>query len=178
MDTSSEFQFRLVNTFLVTCLVLSALLAWLEFRSYQDQSRRVYVMHLYDEWRRLLDLGEARPTLERIRSGQLNSADLVRQQGEYELGEGADAITYDKVLEMRQHVVSVLNLFEQVAVAARDDVGDSGMIENYFSAAIVDHFTALTPFVSGWQSGLGRAPAWRVLERAVEGWRDPPAGDP
>ena len=119
-----------------------------------------------------MDLGDARYTLERIRSEQLDSKDLVRQSGEYTIGEGEDEVAYEEVLRMRQHVVSVLNLFEQVAVAARDNVGDSGMIESYFSGAIIDHYTALTPFMTGWQTGLLRAPAWRVLDIAVDDWRD------
>ena len=179
MDPTTEFRFRLVNTILTALLAFGVIFAALTFRSDidemrrdQEQRRRAYTMHLYDEWRRLLDLGDARYTLERIRSEQLNSGDLVRQPGEYTIGEGEDAVVYEEVLRMRQHVVSVLNLFEQVAVASRDNVGDSGMIESYFSGAIVDHFTALSPFMSGWRTGLRRAPAWRVLERTVEDWRD------
>ena len=134
-------------------------------------------MHLYDEWRTLLDRGDARITLELIRTGQLNSGDLLKP-GDKDLTAGSRTFPHERVLEMRRHVIAVLNLFEQVVVAGRDNVADARMIENYFSDAIASHLTRLAPFISAWEVEMGWSPAWTILEEAVEEWGDPDAGLP
>ena len=177
MNPTTEFRFRLINTILTAFLAMGVLFAADGIRRDQEQRRRVYTMHLYDEWRRLLDLSDARQTLEMIRTGQLHSAELVKQKTPYELTVGSDQLSYSDVLRMRQHVVSVLNLFEQVAVAARDHVGDSSMIREYFGDAIGDHYTALQPFISAWKNKMARSAAWDPLTTAVQQWGSQPAGD-
>ena len=174
METT-EFRFRLINTILTTILVVGVFLAWQAFRGDQEQRRRGYTMHLYDEWRQLLDLSEARVTLELVRSGAVGSTDLVQGLDPYTIRvEGATEDTpYKEVLKMRQHIISILNLFEQVAVADRDHVGDTAMIQSYFSDAIINHFDALKPFISEWTDTMGRRPSWGVLEEVVENWRAP-----
>ena len=169
----TEFKFRVINNALTGILVVGVILAWFEFRGDHDQRRREYTMHLYDEWRMLLDLSDARITLEMVRDGQLNSADLLKGTEEYTIEVGGNNISHEGVLEMRQHIISVLNLFEQVIVAGRDNIGDAEMIRSYFGVAIVDHYNALAPFIGAWRTSMGRQPGWTILERTVEDWRAP-----
>ena len=68
----TEFRFRMINTALTAILVVGVFLAWSTFRSDHDQRRRVYTMHLYDEWRTLLDLSDTRITLELVRRSLTN----------------------------------------------------------------------------------------------------------
>ena len=174
----TEFRFRMINTALTAILVVGVFLAWSTFRSDHDQRRRVYTMHLYDEWRTLLDLSDTRITLELVRSETLKSADLLRQVGEYCLEVGQRKMSYEEVLERRQHIISVLNLFEQVVVAHRDNVGDQQMIENYFKDAIIDHYTNLAPFIRAWEDPMKRRRAWVPVTTAVEEWTAPTTGRP
>ena len=120
-----------------------------------------------------MDRGDARITLEMVRSGQLNSADLLQGDRRYSIRlEGVDeALQYEEVLQMRQHIISVLNLFEQVAVAAQAGVGDVALIRDIFGAAITDHYAALVPFIDAWTTSMGRAPAWVLLDDAIIEWR-------
>ena len=48
--------FEFVDIVLATLLPFGIRIAWKTFRGDQDQRRRSYAMHLYDEWRALLDL--------------------------------------------------------------------------------------------------------------------------
>ena len=163
-------------------------------------------MHLYDEWRALLDVGEARATLELVRTNNIDSADLLKGQEPYDIiaqprrvpcaekvpemrepssGDSVRVVCYeprnfdyDQVLKMRQHIISVLNLFEQIAVAEQYHVGDANMIKSLFSAAIVDHYRNLAPFMAAWTDVMQRAPAWLPLGDAVERWMALPPPPP
>ena len=175
----AEFQFRLLHTFLMGCLVVGVTLVWFESRDqnsrlwseYLDHSRRSTAVDLYNPWRDLLDLSDARITLEMVRSEQLNSADLLRGNEPYDIEiEGQQRIPSDQVIEMRRHIISVLNLFEQIAAAEQAGIADEAVIRDAFGGAIIDHYGALSPFIAAWQTEMERAAGWDLLESAVADW--------
>ena len=132
-------------------------------------------MHLYDEWRALLDLSEVRPTLEMVRDNRLVGDDLQKlltDDEEATLAIGQKQFNHDEILKMRNHVVAILNFFEQVAVARRDNIGDAKMIDAYIGVAIMDHYNALRPFMAEWENKKARR-AWIPLDTAAtEYWGD------
>ena len=104
-----------------------------------------------------------------IRSNHLDSAELVRRE-EYVLNEDSrDEIPHRDVLklERRQHIISVLNLFEQIVVARCGDVGDADLIEKHFIPAIRDYFVVLKPFITAWENEMMRHHSWKIVEDKI-----------
>ena len=181
----TEFTFKLLDTILSAVLVIGILLAWQAFRGDQDQRRRAYTMHLYDQWRALLDAGDVRPTLEMVRDNRLSDQNLrilLTNDENATITISDQTYTYEDILEMRNHIVAILNFFEQVAVSRRDHVGDQAMIDAYLGAAIMGHYRALAPFTDAWETAKARR-GWLPLDDAATTyWSDqlqpalPPVG--
>ena len=68
---------------------------------------------------------------------------------------GEKAFDHDEILKMRNHVVAILNFFEQVAVARRDNIGDAKMIDTYIGVAI---WTIIMLSAHSWLNGKTRKP--------------------
>lgn len=137
-----------------------------------DHKRRRldYTMHLYDQWRDVMDKSQARMTLEKIRDGALKEDDLRKIAA----GESVKGFSKEQVYEMRQHIVAILNLFEQIAVASRDNIGESEMIKTYFRGVIINNRRSLQPFIEKWKSKPNNREGWAPLDDIIDTtWKEP-----
>ena len=160
-----EFWLKIISTAVGVILLVGVFLAYLTLKNDHEQKRRAYTMHLYDQWRQVLDFGEARRTLEIIREHHLESEHLVQIARGNSFTAGERIYSVDEALRMRQHIVSILNLFEQIAVARRDHVGDADMIDRYFKSMVIRNRQRLGPFVQSWiERGRG---GWTPLDDVI-----------
>ena len=172
---------QLVHTIATGLLVVGVFLAWKSFQGDQDQRRRAYAMHLYDQWRALLDSHDVRYTLEMVRDKKLGGESLKSLLTDDEsstLVIGGKTYEYAEILELRRHIIAILNFFEQVAVARRESIGDPRIIDRTLGSAIMDHYSALGAFMSGWKEKRGRHP-WLPLANMADGpWEPTAEGKP
>lgn len=168
--SSVEFRFKLVHTGLALWLVLGFTLSWFNANSWrqEEDSRRQdedsrrqdeYLMHLLEEWRRVLDV-EVRSTLEEM-----------AQKGPEVAAALAGELQEEHLMEDRTHIVNALNLFEQVAIADEQGLVDSSLVEDVLGRPIVRYFEALAGFNEAWKASRRQGTGWPKLEVAIERWR-------
>lgn len=134
-----------------------------------DQQRREFVMRLYDNWRDVLDTGNAREHMKWI-------SDPVREDDELAAVAAGMAIPNSSLdsPEVQRDVVRVLNMFEKIAVAERDGVADSEMIKAYFSKPMIRYFNGMKRFIAKWEQI--EKDGWPDLQGVISAWEQKPAG--
>lgn len=130
-----------------------------------DQSRREFVMKLYDDWRDVLDRGSARRSLHWV-LGAKDEEIIAVAKGEMLEDSDSD--------EIQQDLVALLNLFEKIAVAERDGIADKDMIKIYFSGTVSRYFDDLKRFREAWkQEHRGD---WSEVAKVIKRWNEKPGG--
>ena len=74
-----------------------------------------------------------------------------------------------KGLEIRDHLIELLNYFEDISVAYELQVIDRGPIEDSIATVIMDVYTFFQPFIAEMQKANRRDP-WPPLSRTVQLW--------
>lgn len=160
----------IVNTIMTAFLLVGVYLAYRSLRSDHDQRRRLFTMKLYDAWRQVLDQGSSRETLEMLRSGLISDSDMAyiaRGQAVPEKFSQAESH------RIRKDFAGIMNLFEQVCVAALDNVGDREMIARCFAGPITQNARRLNRFREEWENCDLRS-GWPVIYFVInELWADP-----
>ncbi|MEE8156271.1 MAG: hypothetical protein V3T53_15060 [Phycisphaerales bacterium] len=165
MDASSSLSKRfqyfslyfapVINTLLGPLVIIGLVVAAFDFKSARSefekataQALREYAMHLYESWRDVLDQGSARESLIWITDrSRRDDSDLIASVID---GKVFEDKSEEKMAVIRRDVVSVLNLFEQIAVAYRDDVGDTDMILRNSRGPILFYYSRLGLTIDLW----------------------------
>jgi hypothetical protein len=78
-------------------------------------------------------------------------------------------IDVEHARKLRRDVSAVLNLYEQVVIAHRDDVANAKMVENYFLPSISRRWGELEEFVQAYRGKYASSanPTWQVIGQAI-----------
>ena len=111
-------------------------------------------------------------TLSAVRS-QVAVADLeiTRLMGVPDKIGEAELDAIDRNLELRAHVVSLLNIYEELAQATMNKMIDKRLVKQARGSMLYATFDRFEPFIMRWRTKENASSAWMNLESLAKSWK-------
>lgn len=169
----------LINNLGVIVGATSAVLAYksfnravINFRADHDRSRRAEVLKLMLSWNE--KTLEHREAIDASFPGLLNrrNGGSTQQITKEIAAKIYHAEQGDPEFRLRFHILELLNFFEAIAVASRNNIADRGMIETSFRGTLENYNDAFRDFVAYVKECRGYNP-WEPFDDLIREWKVP-----